>query len=133
MKHLTPRATHIWNQKRYWIFTGLFVLLFMGSAILTVSDLEETKRTAIKLGYPTFLTMYPLAIAKVAGIAAILVRRWPVVTLFAFAGFMYDLILALSAHFYISDVSGGLLAVFGLMVWCTAFWVERDRVRFETH
>jgi hypothetical protein len=37
------------------------------------------------------------------------------------------MVLALMAHVHEDDFPSGWPAVFGLVVWCAAFWVERDR------
>ena len=122
----------LWKRRRYWVVTGLFCLMFIVSALLTFLDPAGTKRGTAKLGFPVYIGLYPLAVAKLAGVGAILWRKWPIVTLFAFAGFLYDVLLALAAHVHEKDFPNGWLAVVGLVLWCAAFAVERDRVRFET-
>jgi hypothetical protein len=121
-----------WNRRRYWIITGLFCLMFLVSVALTAVDPEGTRTGTEKLGYPVYIATYPLAAAKLAGVAVILWRRWPTLRVFAFAGFLYDLILAVSAHIHERDFPYGWLAVFGLGLWCGAYWVERDRVVTES-
>lgn len=123
----SPAAT--WHRRRYWIVTGLFCGVFIVSALLTLFDPEGTRRQTAELGYPVYIATYPLAAAKIAGVVAILSRWSPTLTMFAFAGFLFDLILAGAAHVYERDFPYGWLAVFGLVLWCAAFWVERDRTR----
>ena len=124
-------AAHRWNRKRYWAATGPFLAMFVGSAALTVLDPDGTRRGAATLGFPAFLVMYPLAFAKLAAVGAILFRKWPTLTTFAFAGLLYDLVLALAAHIRNHDFPAGWLAVAGLVLWAAAYWVERDRVQAE--
>jgi hypothetical protein len=116
-----------WNRWRYWLPTGLLCLIFVVSAALSLLDPETTRQTTTELGFPAFIGTYPLAVAKLAAVVVILWRRWPTLRLFAFAGLLYDMVLALMAHIHEEDFPSGWLAVFGLVVWCGAFWVERDR------
>jgi hypothetical protein len=122
-----------WNRRRYWIATGLLCTMFIVSPLLTFIDPEGTRRATTDLGYPAYIGMYPLAFAKLAAVFAILWRRSSTLVMFAFAGLLYDLLLALSAHIHENDFPYGWLAVFGLVIWCAAFWVERDRVAHEAH
>lgn len=76
-------------------------------------------------GLPTYF-LYPQAIAKLAGIAVILLRRWRTLTELAFAGFLYDLLLAWGAHVAEGDPDVWL-ASFGLVLWAAAYWQYRRR------
>jgi hypothetical protein len=130
--HATNRTRAAsWNHRRYWVITGLFCLLFLASAALILLDPQGTRINSEKLGFPPYIAVYPSAAAKIAGVVVILWRRWPTLRMFAFAGFLYDMVLALMAHIHESDFPSGWLAVFGIMVWCGAIWGERDRVAAE--
>jgi hypothetical protein len=48
---------------KYWLPVGLLCLIFLVSAALTIFDPEGTKVASVKLGFPTFLAVYPLAAA----------------------------------------------------------------------
>ena len=54
----------------YWSATGLFCLIFGFSAVWTVVDPEGARIDMIALGFPGYFA-YPLAIAKLLGLAAI--------------------------------------------------------------
>ena len=54
------------------------------------------------LGYPTHL-IYPLAIAKILGVVAILTRKSEVLKQFAYAGFLYVAVLGALAHISVND------------------------------
>lgn len=127
----TGPAPSSWGTSRqrrlYWFVTGLFCAVFLVSALLTFVDPEGTREATARLGFPPFIGTYPLALAKLAGVAAILWRRSTTLITFAFAGFLYDLVLALTAHVYENDFPNGWLAVFGLVVWCGAYRLERRR------
>jgi hypothetical protein len=97
------------------------------SAALSAFDPDGTRVTSAKLGFPTFLAVYPLAAAKLAAVVAILWRKSKVLTHFAFAGLLYDMLLALGGHIDAKDFPAGYLAVFGLIVWVFAFRASEQR------
>jgi len=66
------------------------------------------------LGYPTYL-IYPLAIAKILGLIAIWTRLSRTLTEWAYAGFFFDVILALVAHLSVSD-GGHTFALVGVIL-----------------
>ena len=86
----------------YWITTGLLSALMLMSAGMYIFNHEFVSETFSRLGYPTYL-IYPLAIAKVLGIIAILTRKSVFLKKLAYAGFFYNFILALSAHIMVND------------------------------
>jgi hypothetical protein len=112
---------------KYWLPTGLLCLVFIASATLTILDPTGTRVASTKLGFPTFLAVYPLAVAKLSAIVAILWRKSKVLTHFAFAGLLYDMLLALGGHIHAKDFPAGYLAVFGLIVWVFAFRASEQR------
>jgi DoxX-like family len=112
---------------KYWLPTGLLCLVFIASAALTILDPSGTRATSTKLGFPTILSVYPLALAKLAAVAAVLWRKSKVLTHFAFAGLLYDMLLALGGHIEAKDFPAGFLAVFGLIVWVFAFRASEQR------
>jgi DoxX-like family len=113
--------------RSYWLALGLFAVMFLYSAIWSLVDPGGTRIATAKLGYPGYLGVYPLSIAKLAGLAAIFSRRSRTLTHFAFAGFLFDLLLALAGHIHKSDFPSGWLAVFGLALWVAAFVMEERR------
>ncbi len=68
------------------------------------------------LGYPTYI-IYPLAVAKVLGVVAVLYKRVRVLTEWAYAGFFFDAVLATAAHFAMGDGIGlSVLALVAVLV-----------------
>jgi DoxX-like family len=106
----------------YWMATGLFFALFAFSAIWTLVDVPGAEAGARRLNFPANL-MVPLALA---GIAAIVWRRSTMLKEFAFAGFLFDLLLAGSQHLYQRD-GEGVPVVVGLVLWAGAYYVDRRR------
>lgn len=112
---------------KYWLPTGLLCLVFIASVTLTILDPTGSRVASTKLGFPTFLAVYPLAAAKLSAVLAILWRKSKVLTHFAFAGLLYDMLLALGGHIDAKDFPAGYLAVFGLIVWAFAFRANEQR------
>ena len=108
------------NQKTlkivHWIFTGLISALLLMSVGMYLSDPEKVKGFLIILGFPTWL-FYHILFAKIAGVAFILVRKWPTLTEWAYAGLTFEFCLALSSHVYKGDgeFGGALMALTLLM------------------
>jgi hypothetical protein len=109
----------------YWLPTGLFCVLFLASATLSLGDLEGTRAAMRDLGYPTYM-LYPQAIAKLLGIGVILTGWSRTLTALAYAGFLYDLLLALAGHIHEREAFGWV-ALLGLLLWLWAFWADRRR------
>lgn len=95
------------NKIIYWMATGMFSALLLMGAVMYFLQYEMVSDMFTKLGFPTFI-IYPLAIAKILGIAAIITRKSDLLKEWAYAGFFFDLVLATGAHFNIGD--GGHLA-----------------------
>ncbi len=86
----------------YWIATGLLSAMMLGAAGMYIFNYQAVAEIFQKLGYPTYI-IYPLAIAKILGIAAILTKISKPLKEWAYAGFFFDFVLALSAHLAIGD------------------------------
>ena len=86
----------------FWVSTGLLALMFVGGAMGSFFDFENTLKEFTALGFPSFI-IYPLAILKVLGAIAILSRLSSVLQYLAYAGIFYDILLAFGAHLSISD------------------------------
>lgn len=89
-------------------------------------DYDGTITQLRELGFPTYLA-WPQTIAKLLGVVAVLSRRSRTLSQFAYAGFLFDMLLALAAHIAERQLYG-LVAVAGLAIWAWAF--REDRRRF---
>lgn len=93
-------------QKRdLWIFrivTGLFSVMMVGGASMYFLQNDQVREAFTNLGYPTFI-IYPLAIAKLLGIVAIWTNQSKMLKEWAYAGFVFDFLLAISSHLNVSD------------------------------
>jgi hypothetical protein len=76
----------------YWVFTGLFALLMLSSAIPDIiSHPMAIQGMHVELGYPLFFVPF-IGVAKVLGVVAILVPGFPRLKEWAYAGLFFDLI-----------------------------------------
>ena len=86
----------------YWITTGLLTFLMLMSAGMYFLNHEEVAKTFEALGFPTYV-IYPLAIAKLLGLVAIWTRKSKTLIEWAYAGYLFNFLLAASAHINIGD------------------------------
>jgi hypothetical protein len=76
----------------YWVFTGLFLFMMLGSAIPDVLSMDDAVRGMHgNLGYPLYFIPF-IGVAKVLGVIAILIPGYPRIKEWAYAGLMFDLI-----------------------------------------
>jgi len=74
------------------------------------------------LGYPTYL-IYPLAIAKVLGVIAVISNLSAFLKHLAYAGFFFDVVLATLAHWMAGD--GISLSFYALILLVISFIMYR--------
>ena len=86
----------------YYTSTGLLTALMIMSVGMYLFNHEMMVETFTKLGYPSYI-IYPLAVAKLLGLIAIWTKLSHTLKEWAYAGFFFDFILALSAHIHIAD------------------------------
>lgn len=86
-------------RKTYYVAIGLFCALFIGSVLLTVIDIKGSYEEFARLNFPSWI-LYPLSIAKTLGVIALLKSKSRSLKDFAFAGFLYDMLLALGGHIF---------------------------------
>lgn len=76
----------------YWIFTGLFAFLMLGSAIPDIlSSPIAVKGMHEGLGYPVYFIPF-IGVAKVLGVIAVLVPGYHRIKEWAYAGLVFDLV-----------------------------------------
>lgn len=104
----------------YWVTTGLMCLLFFASAMMYFFNYPRAETFFISLNFPTWI-IYPLATLKILGILAVLTQKVTFLKELAYAGFLFDAILALTAHLIVGDgeFMGGLIA----LILITISWV----------
>ena len=119
----------------YWIFTSLFAFLMLGSAIPDVlSSPVAIKGMHEGLSYPLYFIPF-IGVAKILGVAAILIPGYPKIKEWAYAGLLFDL----SGATY-SIISSGQPAVnlifmvlpFGLGVGAYIFYRKKTKANLAT-
>lgn len=101
------------NKVIYWVATTLLCLLFLYSAQMYFFNYEGVTKYFENIGFPAWL-VYPLAIAKVLGVVAILSRKSILLKEWAYAGFFFDAVMAAAAHYMVAD-GGGTFAFAGIL------------------
>ena len=86
-----------WVRIFYWVVTGPFIALMLFAVFNYIFKHELIVDVFNKLGFPTYL-IYPLAAAKLLGIVAIVSKKSRVLKEWAYAGFFFNFVIALSAH-----------------------------------
>ncbi len=75
----------------YWIFTGLFAFMMLGSAIPDIFSVQVAVEGFQKMGMPVYLLPF-LGIAKTLGVIAIVIPGYPRIKEWAYAGLVFDLL-----------------------------------------
>lgn len=114
------------NKILYWVFTGLFSLAIVGGASSYIFQNEMTTEAFTRLGFPLWL-IYPMAIAKYAGVIAILQNKFPALKEWAYAAFTCNLLLAAGAHINVGDGEQfGAIMVLFFMILSYVFLKRKD-------
>jgi hypothetical protein len=101
----------------YWVFTGLMLALMLFSGISGLINPEQSQALiATHLGYPEYFAPL-ISVAKLFGVIAILIPGFPRLKEWAYAGFVFDLGMAIYSFIAVGDpVSGTLFIFFGLIL-----------------
>ena len=82
-----------WKRILYWAATVPLVAMMLFAAFNYFFNHAAIVEVFNKLGFPTYI-IYPLAIAKLLGVTAIISRWSTVLKEWAYAGFFFNFILA---------------------------------------
>lgn len=80
-----------------WIVTGLAMFMMLGSGIGDLLMVDQVMDSIRTLGYPDYIATI-LGVAKVLGVAAVLIPGLPRLKEWAYAGFTFDLGGAFVSH-----------------------------------
>ncbi len=112
------------KQLIFRIALGLLTVLMLFSASMYFFNTEMIRGAFTSLGYPTYI-IYPLAVAKILGLIAIWTNKSKMLTEWAYAGFLFDFILALAAHLSVADGGYALSAIAIALVFVVRFFDNR--------
>jgi len=90
------------NKIIYWSTTGLVSALLLMSSGMYIFKNEMIQQAFTGLGYPTYL-IYPLVLAKISAIVVLLTKKKSILKEWAYAGLLFDFVLAFFAHIMIKD------------------------------
>jgi hypothetical protein len=97
----------------YWIFTILFALIMLSTAVPNVMMSEDSIALIhTALGYPEYFIMF-IGIVKILGVIGILIPGYPRVTEWAYAGLFFDLAAATISGIAAQGLNAGQ---FGMLI-----------------
>ncbi|MEO5570622.1 MAG: DoxX family protein [Bacteroidia bacterium] len=101
----------------YWVFTGTFGAFMLFSAIPDIMNTKEAVdfMTGL-LGYPKYFTPF-IGVAKVLGVAGILIPGYPRIKEWAYAGLAFDLIGATYSVIAVGSPVSGWIVMVLFLVW----------------
>ena len=119
----TSRTTNV----VYWITTGLVALMMVQGGISELLRTEGSLQVMRALGYPDYLNTI-LGIAKLLGVAAILLPVPRTLREWAYAGFTFDVAGATASFIAAGLVNWTLLVpIISLALVLTSYWMWRRR------
>ncbi len=87
----------------YWIFTVGMCGMFLFSAQMYFRNYEMvTGYFENHMGFPGWM-VYPLAVAKILGVIAVVSNLSRMLKEWAYAGFFFDGVMAFTAHYMVGD------------------------------
>lgn len=112
----------------YWIPTVLLGLMMTMSGLMAVTRQPPAVEGYTHLGYPLyFLTI--LGVAKLLGVATLLVPGLPRLKEWAYAGFMINLVSAVASHLAVGDPPGESAMPLILLAVLFVSWQSRPASR----
>lgn len=123
------------NTLIYWIFTGPLAALMLVGSIPDIMSVPDAVELFDHLGYPHYLLPF-LGIAKLLGVAAILIPGFPRIKEWAYAGLVFDLGGAMYSSISVGDPAGSWLPViigFLFIAGSYVFYHKRSKAAASIH
>ena len=123
MSTVTTTTHSGWNFKRDWGFLVpalLLSLMMLASATMYFVKAADVTAEFVKLGFPAWVRPL-LAVAKLAGVGLLWFSPSAPLRHFAYAGFLFNFVLAALAHGFAGD-GEWVGAVVALLLLGTAMW-----------
>ncbi|MDX2360319.1 MAG: DoxX family protein [Crocinitomicaceae bacterium] len=106
----------------HWIFTALLSAMILMGAGMYLFQTEMVEGMFGALGFPTWL-IYPMATAKILGVITLLTKFNKRIVEWAYAGFTFNLLLAIGAHAGAGEPIMGVLPPLAFMILSYATYV----------
>ncbi|MHA4843970.1 DoxX family protein [Flavitalea antarctica] len=116
------------NKIIYWIATLWLALGMASTGIVQLLKLKEETGFIIKMGYPDYLLPF-LGAAKIFGVVAVLIPRFPLLKEWAYAGFFFMMLGALYSHIVLGDAINEIFPPLLLLVLTILSWTFRPAER----
>ena len=112
----------------YWVFTAFAGALMLMAAIPDLLQVPGARGVIAHLGYPDYLLLF-LGVAKLFGVAALLVPRFPRLKEWAYAGLSFDLVGAFYSHLSVGDGPGNwLFSIIGLALVIGSYFFYQQKL-----
>jgi len=112
----------------YWVFIAFAGALMLMAAIPDLLQVPGARVVIAHLGYPDYLLPF-LGVAKLLGVAALLVPRFPRLKEWAYAGLSFDLVGAFYSHLSVGDGPGNwLFPIIGLVLVIGSYFFYQQKL-----
>ena len=112
----------------YWVFTAFASAFMLMAAIPDLLQVPGARGVIAHLGYPDYLLLF-LGVAKLFGVAALLVPRFPRLKEWAYAGLSFDLVGAFYSHLSVGDGPGNwLFSIIGLALVIGSYFFYQQKL-----
>lgn len=108
----------------YWISTAIMCGIFLFSASMYFTKTEMVRGFFDQLGYPSYLVI-PLAILKLLGVVAVVSKKSSLLMEWAYAGFFFDAVLAVVAHYVLQGGGYSISLVAIVAIVASRFFLSR--------
>ena len=115
------------KQATYWMTTVALSATVVVAGLTCVTHRPSTEQEFQRLGYPLYL-MSLLGVSAILGACILVLPRWTLVKEWAYAGFVYAFIGALSSHIATGD-SKGVTAAASVLVLLVISYLTRPSNR----
>ena len=114
----------------YWTSTIIFSLFFLMNVYMYFTRAPRIVTTIEALGYPVYI-LDILGTAKILGIIALLIPKFPRLKEWAYAGFAFDLIGAIWSHTANGDI-GSIAFIMVFVVLLTISYLSMQKLQSQS-
>ena len=116
------------NKIIYWIATAWLSLGMVSTGIVQLLKVKDEVDFILLLGYPAyFLTL--IGVAKILGVVAVLIPKFPLLKEWAYAGFFFSMSGAIFSHIAKGNTMSEILPPLLLLILTLKTWYFRTASR----